>query len=48
MKVSNPLGSHYDDLILPDNTYTIHMQAPEALGRVREAILDSFENPIES
>ena len=48
MKVTNPLGKQYDDLILPDHTYTIKMQAPKALDGVREAILDSFENPIAS
>ena len=48
MKVTNPLGAHYDDLILPDNTFTIKMQAPKPLSGIREAILDSFENPIAS
>lgn len=48
MKVSNPLGRHYDDLILPKNTFTIQMQVSKALKGIREAILDSFENPIAS
>ncbi len=48
MKVTNPLGSQYDDLILPDHTFSIHMQAPSTLNGVAQAILDSFENPIES
>jgi nickel-dependent lactate racemase len=48
MKVTNPLGSQYDALILPDHTYSIHMQAPKTLNNVRQAILDSFENPIAS
>lgn len=48
MKVTNPLGRQYEELILPDHTYTIKMQAPKALGQVRQRILDSFENPIAS
>jgi len=48
MKVSNPLGSQYDALVLPEHTFRIHMQAPKTLGNVSKAILDSFENPIAS
>ena len=48
MKVTNPLGRHYDDLILPDHTFSINMQAPKTLNNVSQAILDSFENPIAS
>ncbi|HKL58993.1 MAG TPA: lactate racemase domain-containing protein, partial [Sphaerochaeta sp.] len=48
MKVPNPLGSQYDDLIIPDHTFSIKMQAPKVLDNVNQAILDSFENPIAS
>ncbi len=48
MNVPNPLGSQYDDLILPDHTFTIKMQAPQKLTDVGKAILDSFDNPIAS
>ena len=48
MNVPNPLGRVYDDLILPDHTFSIHMQAPKTLENVSQAILDSFENPIVS
>lgn len=48
MKVPNPLGRHYDDLILPENTFSLTMKAPKALSGIRKVILDSFENPIES
>lgn len=48
MIVANPLGSTYDELILPEHTFTIKMQAPKVLDNVSQAILDSFENPIAS
>lgn len=48
MNVTNPLGSKYDPLVLPEHTYCIHMQAPATLANVGEAILDSFEHPIAS
>ncbi|NBK23694.1 MAG: nickel-dependent lactate racemase [Spirochaetia bacterium] len=48
MNVPNPLGRQYDDLILPEHTFSIKMQAPKVLDNVNQAILDSFENPIAS
>ncbi|HHT81184.1 MAG TPA: nickel-dependent lactate racemase [Spirochaetales bacterium] len=48
MKVTNPLGSQYDALTLPEHTFTIQMETPQKLTNVGEAILDSFENPIAS
>ena len=48
MKVQNPLGKEYKDLILPDNTFIAHMKDPEVLKDPKNAIVKSLENPIGS
>lgn len=48
MKVHNPLGTSYDDLVLPDSTFVIHMNDPQLVRDPKQAILDSLEHPIQS
>ena len=37
MKVTNPLGSQYDALTLPEHTFTIQMETPQKLTNVGES-----------
>ena len=46
MKVKNPFGNDYAELILPDTTNVLHMLSPEVVKAPSKYILSSLENPI--
>ena len=48
MKVQNPLGKDYKDIVLPDHTFVAHMKDPVVVENPREVIMASLKNPIAS
>ncbi len=46
LTVPNPLGSQYDDLLLPAHTHVVRMQTPQAIADPHAAIADALAHPI--
>ncbi len=48
LRVPNPLGKEFSDLVLPEHTFVAHMKNPEVLSDPKKAISDSLVHPIGS
>ncbi|MFA6844881.1 MAG: nickel-dependent lactate racemase [Sphaerochaetaceae bacterium] len=47
MKIKNPLGMKYNDLILPDNTFVVKMKTPSVIANPAITIANALEHPID-
>ena len=48
LRVANPLGTEFEDLVLPGHAFVAHMKNPEVLSDPKKAIADSLLHPIGS
>ena len=48
LRVANPLGTEFEDLVLPGHAFVAHMKNPEVLSDPKNAIADSLLHPIGS